>query len=190
MNVYYGHMSILQSLARDVGVSERTLRRAIDQGTVRAVRPTPRTLTLPVAEHRYVRRSWGIFSRLRRALRTESNVRFAMLFGSRARGTDEPESDVDLLVVLRDQSLDRVVDLTEKLTKAVGLQVDLTRLDDAESEPGLLADWIGEGRVVVDRDRLWPQLLDRRQALRQLGRRGERNRTEAALGGIDSLLQR
>ncbi|HVA18785.1 MAG TPA: hypothetical protein VMU55_01255, partial [Solirubrobacteraceae bacterium] len=75
-------MSQLQMLARDVGVNERTLRRAVTQGTLRASRPSPRKIEIPLAESQYVRRSWPIIAGLRATLRTEPNVRFALLFGS------------------------------------------------------------------------------------------------------------
>ncbi len=51
---------------------------------------------------------------LRSALRTEHNVRFALLFGSSALGTDTPNSDVDVLVALRDPGLQRLVEPQEE----------------------------------------------------------------------------
>lgn len=182
-------MTTLALLADEVGTSDRTLRRAVNQGTLRAKRPSPRTLELPLSESSYVRRTWPLLSRLRDVLRTESNVRFAMLFGSRARGTERAESDIDLLVELRDPTLDRLVDLTEKLDQAVGPQLDLVRLEDAESDPGLLADWVAEGRVIVDREGLWPKLHARRMELQARGRRTEADRTGSALAGIDEMLR-
>src|SRR3989442_1417342 len=133
-------MSELAMLASDVGVHERTLRRAVSQGTLRAVRPTMRTLALPLSERRYIRTRWALLSGLRQALRTEQNVRFALLFGSAATGTDTLASDVDVLVDLRDASLDRVVDLSSKLGTVTGRRVDVVRLQDAEAEPSFLAN--------------------------------------------------
>jgi predicted nucleotidyltransferase len=181
-------MTELELLAEGVGVNERTLRRAVNQGTLRAARPTPRTLELALSERRYIRRSWSLLSALRAALRTEHNVRFALLFGSAAIGTDTPASDVDVLVDLRNSSLERIVDLGAKLTAIVGRPVDVVRLQDAEAEPSLLADVVTEGRVLVDREELWPQLRRRRASLRQRGRRQEDQRVQAALAGIDRLL--
>ena len=62
----------------------------------------------------------SLLSRLRSALRTERNVRFALLFGSAATGADTPASDVDVLVDLRDPSLERLADLGAKLEAALG----------------------------------------------------------------------
>lgn len=136
-----------------------------------------------------MRRAWPLLSELRAVLRTESNLRFAMLFGSRARGTNLPQSDIDLLVDMRDPDLDRLVDLTEKLDRAVEPQVDLVRLKNAESDPALLADWLAEGRVLVDRESVWPKLRHRQPALERTGRRMEAKRTALALAGIDEMLR-
>jgi predicted nucleotidyltransferase len=145
---------------------------------------------MPLSEREYVRRSWTLLSALRGTLRTEHNVRFALLFGSVARGTSSPASDVDVLVALRDGRLERVVELSAKLTAATGRRVDVVRLEDAQSEPSFLADVIADGRVLVDREGLWPRLRTREPTLRRAGRRRRARRTEAALAGIDRLLAR
>jgi predicted nucleotidyltransferase len=180
-------MTELALLAEAVGTNERTLRRAVSQGTVRATRPTPRTLELPLAERRYVRRSWPLLASLRTALRTEPNVRAALLFGSAARGTDTAASDVDVLVELRDPSLDRLVDLSGSLMTIVSRRVDLVRLDDAEADPAFLADVVAEARVLVDRDGLWQRLRAREPGLRRRGSVRDSSRARAALAGIDRL---
>lgn len=155
---------------------------------VRAARPTTRTLELPLPERRYLRRSWPLLSALRVALRTEQNVRFALLVGSAATGSTTPTSDLDVLVDLRDSSLDRVVDLGSKLTAIIGRSVDVVRLQEAETDPTFLADLVAEGRVLVDREKLWHRLREREAGLRNRGRRRDVRRTRAALAGIDHLL--
>jgi len=181
-------MTTLGLLAEEVGVNERTLRRAVNQGALRASRPSPRTMELPLSELRFVRRSWPLLSILRAALRTEHNVRFALLFGSAATGADTEASDVDVLVDFRDPSLDRVVDLNTKLTALVGRSVDVVRLQDAEGDPHFLGGLLAEGRVLVDREELWPRLRRREPALRRRGRKQQAERTRSALAGIDRLL--
>ena len=183
-------MTELTVLADEVGVHERTLRRAVAQGSLRAGRPTPRTLQIPLSERQYVRRSWTLLSALRGALRTEHNVRFALVFGSIARGTDAPGSDVDVLVALRDPSLDRIVELGAKLSEAAGRRVDVVRLEDAEAEPSFLADVVADGRVLVDRDGLWSKLRGREVSLRREGRTTDARRARAALAGVDRMLAR
>lgn len=183
-----GHMNGLALLAEEVGVNERTLRRALSQGTLRGSRPTERKLELPLREREYIRRSWGLLSTLRTVLRTEQNVRFALLFGSVATGADTLESDVDLLVDLRDASFERTVDLSTKLTRLVGRPVDVVQLQDAETEPSFLAQIVADGRVIVDREDLWPRLLRREPELRRRGGRLDAQRLDGALAGIDRLL--
>ncbi len=183
-------MTDLALLARELGVHERTLRRAVAAGSLRAARPSPRTLDISLSEREYVRRSWKLLSALRAALRTEQNVRFALLFGSVARGTSAPGSDVDVLVALRDGRLERVVELSARLTGATGRRVDVVRLEDAVSEPSFLADVIADGRVLADREGLWPRLRSREPSLRRKDRVRHEERTGAALAGLDRVLAR
>lgn len=181
-------MGDLMILASEVGADERTLRRAVNEGTLHATRPTPRTLRMSLRESRYIRRSWPLLASLRAALRTEPNVRFALLFGSAASGHDTAESDVDILVALRNPSFERVVDLGTKLSGIIGRRVDVVRLEDAEVDPAFLADVVAEGRVLVDREHLWRGLQTSEADLRRRGRQREARRTGAALAGIDRLL--
>lgn len=181
-------MTDLAWLAHEVGVNERTLRRAVAEGTLRGIRRSPRKLDLPLTERQYVRRSWGMLARLRSALRTEPNVRFALLFGSTAAGTDTAASDIDVLVDLRDGSLECVADLKTKLSAVVGRSVDVVRLEDAEAEPSFLVDLLAYGRVLVDREEQWSRLRRREGELDRRGRAQDARRTRAALAGIDRLL--
>jgi predicted nucleotidyltransferase len=178
----------LALLADEVGANERTLRRAIAEGTLRGIRRSPRKLDVPLAERQYIRRSWSVLAGLREALRTEHNVRFALLFGSTAAGTDTDASDIDVLVALRDGSLERVADLNAKLSAVVGRPVDVVRLEDAEAEPSFLADVLAYGRVLVDRGEHWPRLRRREAELDRRGRIQDARRARAALAGIDRLL--
>jgi uncharacterized protein len=181
-------MTELGLLAEEVGVNERTLRRAVDQGTLRGSRSTPRKLDLPLHEREYVRRSWGLLSTLRTALRTERNVRFALLFGSAATGADMSESDVDVLIDMHDPRFERVVDLSTKLTRLAGRPVDVVELEHAEANPSFLAQVLADGRVLVDREELWPRLRRREPGLRRRGSRQETQQLHRALAGIDRLL--
>ncbi len=160
----------------------------MSQGTLRAERPTPRRLTISTAEKQYVRRSWPLLATLRAALRTEPAVRFALLFGSAARGEDEAQSDLDLLVEMREPGLERVVDLSGKLGGITGRRVDIVLLEDAETNPRLLGDAVRDGRVLVDREDLWAKLGERKDSLMRQGREQDRRRARKALSGIDRFL--
>lgn len=186
---YNGHMTTLGFLASEVGVNERTLRRAVNEGALRASRPSPRKLELPFSEERYLRQHWPLIAKLREALRTEHNVRFAMLFGSTARGEDTEHSDVDVIADLRDSDFMREIDLALKLEDAVGRSVDVVDLKDAEDDPTFLAMALEDGRVLIDRGQAWPELRRREPDLRRRGRRRDLRRKRAALARLDRFLE-
>lgn len=175
-------MNELIPLAGDVGVSERTLRRAVNEGTLRGNRISPRKLRLPVAEKEYVRKRWTLLAQLREGLRTESNVRFALLFGSTARGDDTEESDVDLLVEMRDGSFMRTIELALKLQPLPGKEVQVLTIEDAESNPLLLAEAVREGRVIIDREDRWPRFSGERKNFERQARRRYRKQMERVFG--------
>jgi predicted nucleotidyltransferase len=186
--IYDGHMSELDLLARQVGASARTLRRAVDEGMLRGERSSPRRLKLSAAEKDYVLGRWPLLARLRAALRTEPNVRFALLFGSTARGEDTETSDVDLLVETRDVSLVRLIDLELKLEALLGRNVDLLSLAEVESNPLLFGEALREGRVIVDREDRWAGLHSRAARSERRARDQARRRSRRAVAGIEALL--
>src|SRR3954447_12891559 len=177
-------MNELALLAPEVGVSGRTPRRAVNEGTLRGNRLSPRRLKLSAAEKRYVRSHWDLLSQLREALRTEPNVRFALLFGSTARGDDTKESDVDLLVEMRDPLL--TIDLAVKLQETLGRSVDVVALEDAH--PLLLAEAAREGRVIVDRENRWQSFSAGRAHFERRARANYRSQKRRALACIERLL--
>ena len=148
----------LRSLARHLDVPERTLRRAAAEGLVRGERTSPRRYRTSLREEAYLRAHWPLLRELREALRTEPNVRLAILFGSQATGTGTARSDLDLLVALVDPRASRVAELVGRLESRIGRDVQLVRLQDAERVPGLMVDVVDRGRVLVDRDARWSRL--------------------------------
>jgi predicted nucleotidyltransferase len=91
---------------------------------------------------------------LRRVLEAEPAVAYAVLFGSRARGTAHGTSDIDIAVGLvagapRDPRA--LGALIARLESAAGGSIDVVLLDEA---PAPLAYRIfRDGRVLVERDR-------------------------------------
>lgn len=150
--------ALLEQLARDVGAHERTLRRAVADGTIRARRHTVYELELPADEQQYVLTHWGELASLRTGLRTEPSVECAVLFGSAARGDDEPESDLDVLGWMRDGASTKRHAVARRLSSRVGRDVHLTDLSDARAHPSLLLSVLRDGRVLVDRGGRWPEL--------------------------------
>jgi predicted nucleotidyltransferase len=156
----------LRKLAQHLDVPERTLRRAAAEGLIRGDRTSPRRYRTSLREEAYLRAQWPLLRELRDALRTEPNVRLAILFGSQATGTSTARSDVDVLVGLVDPSASRVAELTGRLERRSGRDVQLVRLRDAEGAPDLMADALERGRVLIDRDGRWPQLQQEAEAWR------------------------
>jgi predicted nucleotidyltransferase len=154
-------MTELDELAREVGVHGRTLRRAAARGLLRARLRGAREVVIPPSERNYVRARWPLMSGLLEALRKQPNVRLAALFGSVARGSEQPDSDLDLVVRLRRDDHRARGELVNALQEASGRRVQLVSLEQAEETPLLLADVLDDGRVLVDRDGDWPRLRRR-----------------------------
>jgi predicted nucleotidyltransferase len=183
-------MGQLQEIARDIGTDERTLRRAVQVGTVRATRPGPRRLALADGELQYLHTHFELVSALKRALRTEPNVRLAVLHGSVARGDDRPDSDVDLLVSLGEDRPDAAVKLGVRLERELGRIVDVTRLGRVERHaPLLLQQVLDEGRVLIDRDGEWDSLRARRSAIARRADASHRALCQRAAAAIDELVE-
>jgi predicted nucleotidyltransferase len=101
-------------------------------------------------------------------LRGFSDVRLAILFGSRARGSARPGSDVDLAI---DAPAAVCGALGATLTSALGAEVDLVRLEMAtvpllealiadgivahEAQPGAGAAWRSRTLAQLETDRPW-----------------------------------
>ena len=126
-------------------------------------------------EEAYLRTQWALLRALRAALRTEPNVRLAVLFGSTAVADDDENSDIDVLVALRDPDVGRVVELTGRLSQRLGRQVQLVRLAEAKGSPALMVSVLEQGCVLVDRDREWHSLRWAVGSWRRLAREVERS---------------
>jgi hypothetical protein len=92
------------------------------------------------------------------------------------------------MVVLREQSLEKMVELQDRLQVATGKDIDLVGKEDASRNEVLMAMAVEEGRTLVDRVGLWPELQGERE---ELGRRGDlslRRDRRRALTAIDAFL--
>lgn len=168
-------MDSLCRVAAELSIPERTLRRAASDGLVRGERVSPRRFQVNVREEAYLRTHWPLLRALRAALRTEPNVRLAVLFGSTATGSDIEDSDIDLLVALHDPSVSRLAGLAGRLSRAVGREVQLVRFSEERASSALMVDVLEQGRVLVDRGDVWAGLQDRAARWRRLARRAERS---------------
>jgi len=161
--------------------SERTLRRYVNDGLLQGERGGRHEVRLARGEEVYLRQHGQLLHGLRRALRTEPSVRLAVLFGSTATGEDGPESDIDLLVALRSDSIPQLLRLQRRLQSELdGREVHLVLLSDAEQAPALLADVLREGRVILDRDGRWQGLSRRRKEILEAADAQDQATSEAA----------
>lgn len=181
-------MGLVQELADEIGAHERTLRRAVSQGAVRGRRDRPRRLRLEPGERDYLRRHWLLLATLRKALRTERRVRLAVLYGSVARGDEDADSDLDLLVSFAGERPHDAYELGARLQRLVGRKVDVARLERTEATAPLLLDRVlDEGRVLIDRDGQWRALLGRRRAVRARAQRAYHRQMADAARAIEEL---
>jgi predicted nucleotidyltransferase len=165
------------------------MRRAAADGTIRCERLSPRRQSVDDREHAYAVTHWPMLAKLRKLLRTEPNVRLAVLYGSTARGEDTPTSDIDLLVSFAEDRPDAAIALTVRLERGLGLKVDVARLNRIRGDaPLLLLQVIEDGRVVLDRDDLWPVLLTHRGEIEQWAYREHEAQRQRARVAIDELL--
>ncbi len=110
----------------------------------------------------------SISDALRRALAGRADVRVAVLFGSQARGTARPDSDVDVAV---DAPGADVLGLGAMLACALGREVDVVLLEEAtiplverivrdgivvhEGRPGAGALWRSRTLATLETDFPW-----------------------------------
>jgi predicted nucleotidyltransferase len=90
---------------------------------------------------------------LRRVLASEPGVVYALVFGSAARETLRPDSDVDVAIELLAGAPRDVLalgTLAARLESAVGRRIDLILLDEAASP--LAYRVFREGRILVEHD--------------------------------------
>jgi predicted nucleotidyltransferase len=105
---------------------------------------------------------------VREVLRGRSDVRLALVFGSRARGTASPTSDVDIAVWAPGLDL---LGLGADLSRAAGLEVDVVPLEGVgvpllarivregillhEARPGTAAVWRAHALADLETDGPW-----------------------------------
>ena len=173
MVVYYFPMPSA-ALATELGTSDRTLRRLTESGLIRSLRRARGHHPLPLTEEEWLRGHWKVVSGLRRALRSEPSVRAALLFGSVAKGTDTPASDIDVVVDLQSDDQMDLRGLRRRLARKLGRSIDLFLLSDLEAEPERLLPIVSHARPIVDRVGAWQKLSQQRRVLQ--GRAARRQR--------------
>jgi hypothetical protein len=95
-----------------------------------------------------------VIEALRALLATDSRIAYALLFGSGARGTSHPQSDIDIALELRqgiDLSPHDLGELASRIEAATGHPVDLVLLNEAP--PALAYRVFRDGTLLVEHDR-------------------------------------
>jgi predicted nucleotidyltransferase len=140
-----------------------TLDALVAQGAVEVLGPASARLFAPALNQPLVsalaqlfeaeRQHWQqLQEQLREGMAAEKQIRSAWLYGSVARGTDQPQSDMDVALVLSDNSLDarrRVRDAVQVLGDRLGVHISPVVLTPSELVKLSLSDqWWSE----VNRD--------------------------------------
>ncbi len=100
-----------------------------------------------------VQKTTGIMGRLRSALQTAKGIDFAFVYGSFAKGTENAESDIDLLIV-GDIDLDKLDRIFIGLEKAFGRTVNYVLYNKREYETKK-AEGNAFLQEVRGRDKIW-----------------------------------
>jgi uncharacterized protein len=151
-------------------------------------RPGLRQFELTADEQTYLRANWKTISTITEALRTERNVRLAVLFGSMARGQEREDSDVDVLVALAEERPMYLSHLAARLTRALERDVDVLSLTHVRThDPALLSTIMRDGRPLVDRDGSWPKLIAKRRGIERAAAQARVERHRRAAEAIAQL---
>jgi predicted nucleotidyltransferase len=180
-------MTELDALAEEIGIHGRTLRRAAARGLLRSTHRGAREVVIPPSERAYVRSHWLLVGGLLEARRKQPNVRLAVLYGSVARGSNDPDSDVDILVRLRRDNYRSRAEAVDAFQQASGRAVQLVSVEQAEDAPMLLADVLRDGRVLVDRDDDWRRLKRRERLIVGRAHAEDERQLRLAWGAPDAL---
>jgi predicted nucleotidyltransferase len=139
-------------------------------------------------EQAYLRENWSLVSAVTESLRTERNVRLAIIFGSVARGNAGDGSDVDVLVSLAQERPMYLAQLAIRLTRALGRDADVLSLNRVrERDPALLGVILRDGRPIVDRDGSWPALVAQREDIEHAAIKARASRHRRAAQAVAQL---
>ncbi len=156
---------------------------------MRCRRPGLRQFELAADERAYLREHWKTISRVTEALRTERNVRLAVLFGSMARGHTGEDSDVDVLVSLAEERPMYLSYLAARLTRALGRDVDVLSLAHVcAHDPALLGAIMRDGRPLLDRDGSWSALVAKRRGIERDAAQARAERHGRAAQAVAQLI--
>jgi hypothetical protein len=172
-------MPAWSTLAAELGVNERTLRRGHTTGWISAQRSSYRAWFVGADERDYLIRHWTLLTALRECLRNEPRARLAVLVGPAAqRDYDGVAVPTILASLVRRTGSEMVV--AARLTRVVGRPVAVVPLDDnaLRASGALILDARRFSRVLRDPDDEWRRW---KEQARILGRDGRPRATELQL---------
>src|SRR5262245_44844116 len=91
-----------------------------------------------------------LLHQIQKVLEPFSWLKLAIVYGSIARGQEQPESDIDLAIASTSPlTVERKLELIEALSSNLGREVDL--LDLFESTGTVLKEALSTGKIVINR---------------------------------------
>lgn len=121
------------------------------------------------------------------ALEQREEVKLAVLMGSMARGDAEPDSDVDVLVILHESPRSRI-ELEIALRDALGRRVDVIRL--SEGRPQMIHEALVDGVVIKDVDGVWPSFQARLAEFERAAKEYDADLTRRTREALDEMIRR
>jgi hypothetical protein len=95
---------------------------------------------------------------------------------------------LDLLASFADDHLSASYELATRLQRITARRVDVGRLERVEAKAPLLLDRVlDEGRVLIDRDKQWDRLRERRPLIADRARRAHNRHMAGAVLAIKEL---
>jgi len=150
--------------AAEVGVEPARLSRWLRTGVV----VTSAESELDEAERRWLAQNGSLVREIDEVTRSDESIDTVVLFGSRARGDQRLESDVDLIVdgKIADDSRALAV-LRGELLERLGRDVEIATLAEARAAPVVLLEAVHEGRALKDTAGRWRATVGESQAIAQ-----------------------
>jgi len=153
----------LTHLADELGISDRTARRAAALGLIRGARSTPRDFLVFRGEAEYLRENWAWLEPARRAVRRLPGVSFAAVWRAAAASQTRDPDRIDLVVA---SAVPQLGPLQIRLSRALGRPVTMTPLPWVLDQPAAIVELVDHGRVLVDLADHWRRLKRARPAAR------------------------
>ena len=111
---------------------------------------------------------------IKNIINNEDNILFAYLFGSYAKGNQNSSSDIDIAIMLKDNSFDYYLEIVKKLQIATNKEIDLVVLNRAKNL-FLIEDIINNSIVLKDSEERieyetyrWMEIIDFRELDKRL----------------------